>query len=142
MLSVLSIMSMVKDCETLVRALSMSASSMLTHIIMRCLESLLVFLLFDVHAHGQVTILLNRDIDSKRTMYANMIWQVGFDKDAYNGFMEGFEPLLSEDVAEGAAWMLQAKERVSIKALDVVPSAQRSLSVFDRDWNKRNGVKE
>ena len=87
-------------------------------------------------------ILLNRGKDSKRTMYANMIWQVGFDKDAYNGFMEGFEPLLSEDVAEGAAWMLQAKERVSIKALDVVPSAQRSLSVFDRDWNKRNGVKE
>lgn len=56
--------------------------------------------------------------------------------------MEGFEPLLSEDVAEAAAWMLQAKERVSIKAIDVVPSAQRSLSVFDREWNQRNGVKE
>lgn len=73
-------------------------------------------------------------------MYADILLQVGFDKDAYNGFMDGFEPLLSEDVAEAAAWMLQAKERVSIKAIDVVPSAQRSLSVFDREWNKRNGV--
>lgn len=54
--------------------------------------------------------------------------------------MQGFEPLLAEDVAEAAAWMLQAKERVSVKAVDVVPSAQRSLSVFDRDWKQRNGI--
>ncbi|KAJ4358037.1 uncharacterized protein N0V89_002616 [Didymosphaeria variabile] len=65
--------------------------------------------------------------------------RVGFDKDAYNGFMEGFEPLLAEDVAEAAAWMLSGEERISVKALDVVPSAQRSLSVFDRKWNGRNG---
>jgi len=55
--------------------------------------------------------------------------------------LQGFEPLLSEDVAEAAAWMLSGKERVSVKALDVVPSAQRSLSVFDREWRKRNNVK-
>lgn len=50
----------------------------------------------------------------------------------------GFEPLLSEDVADAAAWMLSAEERIFVKALDVVPSAQRSLSVFDRDWKTRN----
>lgn len=52
----------------------------------------------------------------------------------------GFEPLLAEDVAEAAAWMLSSKERVSVKALDVVPTAQRSLPVFDREWKQRNGV--
>ena len=66
--------------------------------------------------------------------------RVGFDKGMYDGFMEGFEPLVSEDVAEAAAWMLQSQERVSVKALDVVPTAQRGLPVFDREWNSRNGV--
>ena len=73
---------------------------------------------------------------------ADTLAQVGFDKDSYNDFMKGFEPLLAEDVAEAAAWMLQSKERVSVKAIDVVPSAQRSLSVFDREWKTRNGVKD
>ena len=54
--------------------------------------------------------------------------------------MQGFEPLLAEDVAEATAWMLQGKDRISVKAVDVVPSAQRSLSVFDRDWKQRNDI--
>lgn len=66
--------------------------------------------------------------------------RVGFDKDAYDGFIEGFEPLVAQDVAEAAAWMLNQDERVSVRALDVVPTAQRSLPVFDRDWNSRNGI--
>jgi 3-hydroxy acid dehydrogenase/malonic semialdehyde reductase len=65
--------------------------------------------------------------------------RVGFDKGMYEGFMEGFEPLVAEDVAEAAEWMLSCEEKISVKALDVVPSAQRSLSVFDREWNKRAG---
>ncbi|KAJ5855778.1 uncharacterized protein N7529_009722 [Penicillium soppii] len=36
-----------------------------------------------------------------------------------------------------AVYMLQLPINVSIKALDIVPSAQRSLSVFDRMWNER-----
>lgn len=52
--------------------------------------------------------------------------------------MQGFEPLVAEDVAEAAAFMLSQKDRVSIKALDIVPTAQRSLQVFDRKWNSRN----
>ncbi|OAG07723.1 NAD(P)-binding protein [Paraphaeosphaeria sporulosa] len=35
--------------------------------------------------------------------------RVDFDKDAYDSFMEGFETLLAEDVAEAAAWMLVRK---------------------------------
>lgn len=46
-------------------------------------------------------------------------------------------PLVAEDVAKNAVWILQQPDRVSIKALDVVPSAQRSLSVFDREWSER-----
>ena len=51
--------------------------------------------------------------------------------------MQGFEPLVAPDVAEAAALMLSQKDRVSVKALDVVPTAQRSLQVFDREWNGR-----
>lgn len=51
--------------------------------------------------------------------------------------MQGFEPLVAEDVAEAAAFMLNQKDRVSVKALDVVPTAQRSLQVFDREWISR-----
>ena len=63
--------------------------------------------------------------------------RVGYDTSQYNEFMEGFEPLVAEDVAEAAAFMLSQKDRVSVKALDVVPTAQRSLQVFDREWNGR-----
>jgi 3-hydroxy acid dehydrogenase/malonic semialdehyde reductase len=52
--------------------------------------------------------------------------------------MEGFEPLIAEDVAEGAVFMLKQKERVSVKALDIVPTAQRSLQVIDKGWNERS----
>jgi len=51
--------------------------------------------------------------------------------------MSGFEPLVADDVAEAAAFMLSQKDRVSVKAIDVVPTAQRSLQVFDREWNSR-----
>lgn len=69
--------------------------------------------------------------------------RTGFRKDAYDSFMEGFEPLTAADVAEQIVWVLAQgarKERVSVKALDIVPSAQRMLYVIDKDWNKRNGV--
>ncbi|KAK8091080.1 hypothetical protein PG994_000585 [Apiospora phragmitis] len=64
--------------------------------------------------------------------------RVGFDKGMYDEFMRGFQPLLSEDVASAAVFMLSQPLNRSIKALDVVPSAQRSLNVFDRKWNERN----
>lgn len=63
--------------------------------------------------------------------------RVGYDKSSYDEFMQGFEPLVADDVAEAAAFMLSQKDRVSVKALDVVPTAQRSLQVFDREWNER-----
>jgi len=67
--------------------------------------------------------------------------RVGFDMGQYDDFMDGFEPLEAKDVAECAVFMLGMKDRVSVKALDVVPTAQRSLQVFDREWNERRGMK-
>lgn len=69
--------------------------------------------------------------------------RVGHRKDEYDDFMSGFEPLVAEDVAEQIVWVLATgnrKERVAIKALDIVPSAQRMLYVIDKSWNERNGV--
>jgi 3-hydroxy acid dehydrogenase/malonic semialdehyde reductase len=63
--------------------------------------------------------------------------RVGYDGKKYDEFMQGFEPLVAEDVADAAVYMLGQKDRVLIKALDVVPTAQRSLQVFDREWNSR-----
>jgi 3-hydroxy acid dehydrogenase/malonic semialdehyde reductase len=70
--------------------------------------------------------------------WADLLSRVGYDKQSYDTFMQGFEPLVAPDVAEAAAFMLAQKDRVSIKALDVVPTAQRSLQVFDREWNGRS----
>ena len=64
--------------------------------------------------------------------------RVGGSKSEYEGFMEGIEALVAEDVARAAVWMASTPEKVSIKALDVVPSSQRSLQVFDREWETRN----
>jgi len=64
--------------------------------------------------------------------------RVGYDDEQYEGFMEGFEPLQPEQVARSAVWMLKAEEGVSVKSLDVVPTGQRSLQVFDREWNARH----
>jgi 3-hydroxy acid dehydrogenase / malonic semialdehyde reductase len=63
--------------------------------------------------------------------------RVGRDDRAFEGIFEGTEPLEAEDIAAAAVWMLQLPERISIKAMDVLPSAQRSLSVVDKEWNAR-----
>lgn len=64
--------------------------------------------------------------------------RVGYDASLISDFVQGYEPLVADDVADAIAWMLAKPERVAIKALDVVPTAQRSLTVFDREWTKRN----
>ncbi|KAL4820710.1 hypothetical protein BDW67DRAFT_153052 [Aspergillus spinulosporus] len=64
--------------------------------------------------------------------------RVGHDKEMYDSFIEGYTPLESNDIADAAIYMLSQPLNISIKALDVVPSAQRSLNVFDRSWSERN----
>ncbi|KAL4868591.1 hypothetical protein BDV12DRAFT_96242 [Aspergillus spectabilis] len=64
--------------------------------------------------------------------------RVGHDKERYDSFIEGYTPLESDDIARAAIYMLNQPLNISVKALDVVPSAQRSLTVFDRSWNERN----
>ncbi|KAM0554912.1 hypothetical protein ACHAPJ_006648 [Fusarium lateritium] len=65
--------------------------------------------------------------------------RVGYDKEQYKEFFDGFDPLVAEDVARSAIFMLSQPLNTSVKALDVVPTAQRSLNVFDRKWTERNG---
>lgn len=60
-------------------------------------------------------------------------------KKLYDGFMKGMEPLEPDKIGEAALWMLGQPEAVSVKALDVVPTSQRSMASFDRTWNDRNG---
>ncbi|KAL3461383.1 hypothetical protein BJX64DRAFT_289375 [Aspergillus heterothallicus] len=64
--------------------------------------------------------------------------RVDHDKEMYDSFMDGYTPLDSDDIAGAAIYMLSQPLNVSVKALDVVPSAQRSLNVFDRSWSERN----
>ncbi|RAH49738.1 SDR family oxidoreductase [Aspergillus brunneoviolaceus CBS 621.78] len=63
--------------------------------------------------------------------------RVGHDKRMYDQFFEGFEPLIAPDIARAVVFMLEQPLNVSIKVLDVVPSAQRSIAVFDRKWDER-----
>ncbi|KAF7587410.1 hypothetical protein BBP40_007250 [Aspergillus hancockii] len=64
--------------------------------------------------------------------------RVGHDKEKYDKFFEGFEPLVSDDITRAAIYMLNQPLNVSVKAMDVVPLAQRSIMVFDRNWSDRN----
>ncbi|RTE69956.1 hypothetical protein BHE90_015654 [Fusarium euwallaceae] len=65
--------------------------------------------------------------------------RVKYDQDAMDEFFEGYEPLAAEDLAQTVLYMLSLPSRISIKALDCVPTAQRSLTRFDRGWNSRQG---
>lgn len=65
--------------------------------------------------------------------------RVKYDQDAMDEFFEGYEPLAAEDLAQTVLYMLSLPSRISIKALDCVPTAQRSLTRFDREWNSRQG---
>ncbi|GKT44494.1 serine 3-dehydrogenase [Colletotrichum spaethianum] len=53
--------------------------------------------------------------------------RVGFDKDQYGSFVEGYDPLVAEDVAHAALYMLDQPEKISIKALDVVPTGSQTF---------------
>lgn len=64
--------------------------------------------------------------------------RVDYDKAAMDEFFKGYEPLVAEDLAEAALYMLTQPDRISIKALDCVPTAQRSLTRFDQEWNDRH----
>lgn len=63
--------------------------------------------------------------------------RVKYDQEAMDEFMEGYEPLVAQDVADSVLYMLSLPPRVSIKAMDVVPTTQRSLTCFDREWDDR-----
>ena len=49
-----------------------------------------------------------------------------------DAFFDGYEPWVAEDLAYSVLFMLTHPERASIKALDCVPTAQRSLGQIDQ----------
>ncbi|KAF4498901.1 ketoreductase [Fusarium agapanthi] len=63
--------------------------------------------------------------------------RVQYDQSAMDDFVEGYEPLVAEDLAQSVLYMLSLPPRISIKALDCVPTAQTALTKFDREWNSR-----
>ncbi|GIC92807.1 SDR family oxidoreductase [Aspergillus udagawae] len=64
--------------------------------------------------------------------------RVKYNQDAMDEFFYGYDPLAADDLADAVLYMLSRPERISVKALDCVPTAQRALTRFDRDWNDRN----
>lgn len=68
--------------------------------------------------------------------------RVNYDPKAMDEFFYGYEPLVSEDLADAVSYMISRPGRTSIKALDCVPTAQRSLTRFDREWNSRREKKD
>ncbi|RDW81867.1 hypothetical protein BP6252_02979 [Coleophoma cylindrospora] len=66
--------------------------------------------------------------------------RVKYDQDAMDEFFYGYEPLVGSDLADAVLYMLSRPGRTSIQALECVPTAQRALTRFDRDWNQRNAL--
>jgi NADP-dependent 3-hydroxy acid dehydrogenase YdfG len=64
--------------------------------------------------------------------------RVQYDQSAMDDFVEGYEPLVADDLAQSVLYMLSLPPRISIKAMDCVPTAQRALTNFDREWNSRH----
>lgn len=59
------------------------------------------------------------------------------DEKTFNEVFDGTEELNPQDAADYGVWMLKAPERVSVKAVDIVPRAQRCLNAVDRGWVER-----
>ncbi|EXK38370.1 hypothetical protein ACKLNR_007169 [Fusarium oxysporum f. sp. zingiberi] len=64
--------------------------------------------------------------------------RVQYDQGAMDEFFQGYDPLVAEDLAQSVLYMLSLPSRISIKALDCVPTAQRALTRFDREWKSRH----
>lgn len=64
--------------------------------------------------------------------------RVQYDQGAMDEFFQGYDPLVAEDLAQSVLYMLSLPCRISIKALDCVPTAQRALTRFDREWKSRH----
>ncbi len=66
--------------------------------------------------------------------------RMGQNEEKFEGVFEGMTPITAGEIADSIIWMLQQPDNISIKALDMVPTSQRSLTQVDREWNQRNNI--
>ena len=66
--------------------------------------------------------------------------RVGYDQRQYNTFMDGFEPLVGDDVVEDCIW--KQGERLGLTALNLTPTTQRTLQVIDKTRNEPDGIQK
>lgn len=56
----------------------------------------------------------------------------------FEDMFQGMQPINTDDSSNAAVWILEKPANVSIKALDIHETAQRSLVAIDREWAQRN----
>ncbi|GAB7326105.1 hypothetical protein MBLNU13_g10124t1 [Cladosporium sp. NU13] len=66
--------------------------------------------------------------------------RVNHDKEKYDKFFEGYTPLESKDIADAAIYMLKQPLHISVKAMDVVPTAHNPTSLIGLPRELRNEI--
>lgn len=61
-----------------------------------------------------------------------------YDQDKTDATFAGLMALEAEDLAYGILWQCLQPERVSVVLMETLPTSQRSLYVYDREYEKRN----
>lgn len=61
------------------------------------------------------------------------------DEERASEVYEGYRPLGPEDVADAVAYVVNAPPHVSVHEMVIMPTAQRSPYVLDREWDDRPG---
>jgi NADP-dependent 3-hydroxy acid dehydrogenase YdfG len=61
-----------------------------------------------------------------------------YDREKTDATFAGLMALEAEDLAYGILWQCLQPERVSVVLMETLPTSQRSLYVYDREYEKRN----
>lgn len=59
--------------------------------------------------------------------------RVQYDQDAMDDFFSGYTPLVAEDIANSASFMLAQPETTTIKALDCVPTGKQIFHEYSSE---------
>lgn len=66
--------------------------------------------------------------------------RVQFDQEAMDDFFSGYTPLVAEDIANSASFMLAQPETTTIKALDCVPTGKQELLQISSDQDIKTNI--